>query len=91
MRSRYSAFAVGDADYLKRSWDPDRVPSEIRLTRERWTGLRIHDTTGGGAFDEAGTVHFTASYQDGDKAGEQTENSFFRRVGGLWVYVGAVD
>ncbi len=89
MRSRYSAFAMGNADYLSRSWDPDRVPAEIRLTRENWTGLVIHGITGGGAFDTEGTVHFTAHYRDSEEPGEQTENSLFRRVDGLWVYVGA--
>ncbi len=90
MRSRYSAFAVGDAKYLRHSWDPDRVPATIRLRDDQWTGLEIHHTTGGGAFDSVGTVHFTAKYVDGEgTVAEQSENSTFRRLDGRWVYVGA--
>lgn len=88
MRSRYSAFAVGEADYLRRSWDPDQVPGTIRLRDEQWIGLEIHGTTGGGAFDTVGTVHFTATYTNGEETGRQSENSAFRKLNGAWVYVG---
>ena len=31
MRSRYSAFAVGDAGYLLRTWHPSRRPADLAL------------------------------------------------------------
>jgi SEC-C motif-containing protein len=31
MRSRYSAFAVGDAGYLLRTWHPARRPRNLSL------------------------------------------------------------
>ena len=38
MRSRYSAFAVGDADYLLRTWHPSSRPRELVLEPDlRWT------------------------------------------------------
>ncbi len=85
MRSRYAAFAVGDAHYLTYSWAPDSCPTQLRLDSERqWTGLTVHTTTGGAAFDSSGTVYFTARYE----GGEHSEHSLFRRHEGRWVYVG---
>jgi SEC-C motif domain protein len=61
MRSRFSAFAVRDADYLLRSWHPGTRPARLELDPELdWTRLEIHGTTGGGAFHTEGTVEFTA-------------------------------
>jgi SEC-C motif domain protein len=42
MRSRYSAFALGDAAYLLETWHADFRPVELRLDpRIRWIGLEI--------------------------------------------------
>ena len=35
MRSRYSAFAVGDADYLLATWHPTTRPAELALDPEQ--------------------------------------------------------
>lgn len=93
MRSRYTAFALGDATYLLDTWDPATRPAELRLDPGReWTGLLITATTRGGMFDDEGTVAFRASHRDGGRrgtSGEQTENSRFRRIDGRWHYVDA--
>ena len=67
MRSRYSAFAVGDADYLLRTWHPSSRPRELVLEPDlQWTRLAVLETQDGGLFDAAGTVQFRAVYvQDG--------------------------
>jgi SEC-C motif-containing protein len=89
MRSRYSAFAVGDAGYLLRSWHSSARPRELAFDPQvRWTGLEIVGSTGGSAFHTEGTVEFRAHYRSGGEAGEQHENSRFVREGGAWVYVG---
>lgn len=89
MRSRYSAFAVGDAAYLLRSWHSSTRPRELALDRDvRWTGLEILGSTGGSAFHSEGTVEFRARYRAGGASGEQHEDSRFVREGGAWVYVG---
>ena len=31
MRSRFTAFALGDADYLLRTWHPDTRPESLEL------------------------------------------------------------
>lgn len=92
MRSRYSAFAVGDADYLRRTWHPAGRPADLTLDSSvTWTRLAVLETAGGGLFDTAGTVRFRAVYTRDGKRGVQTENSRFVRQDGLWVYLGPVD
>ncbi|WP_030418048.1 YchJ family metal-binding protein [Streptomyces sp. SCSIO 75703] len=84
MRSRYSAFARGDAAYLLRTWHPRTRPARLDLDpATRWTGLEILGTSGGSAFHSTGTVEFRASY----RGGSLHEHSRFERSGGAWVYV----
>lgn len=91
MRSRYSAFAVGDTAYLLRTWHPSTRPAELDLTPgQRWTGLEILGTTGGSAFHAEGTVEFRAHYTLGGHADSQYENSRFVREQGQWLYVDAL-
>jgi SEC-C motif-containing protein len=91
MRSRYAAFAVGDAAYLLRTWAAATRPARLQPDRAvRWTGLDILGTTGGSAFHTEGTVEFTAHYRAGRQDGEQHENSRFAREDGQWVYVDAI-
>jgi SEC-C motif-containing protein len=87
MRSRYSAFALGDAAYLLRTWHPDTRPARLDLDEDRrWTGLEILETTGGTAFHARGTVAFRARYRDSEGPGVQEEVSEFLRLDGAWVY-----
>ena len=91
MRSRYSAYAVGDPDYLLRTWHPDTRPSELTLDPEvRWYRLDILATRRGGMLDADGTVEFRAHYKSPDGAGSQHEVSRFARHSGAWVYVDAL-
>ncbi len=84
MRSRYTAFARSDEEYLRATWDPATCPQVIGLNpRARWTGLEIVEITGGGLFAQTGTVAFRAHHA----GGVVEENSAFRRLDGRWVYV----
>jgi SEC-C motif-containing protein len=69
MRSRYSAFAVGDHGYLLRTWHPSARPETLALDPDvQWTRLAVLETQDGGLFDSAGTVQFRAVYvQDGKR------------------------
>ena len=92
MRSRFSAFAVGAADYLLRSWHPSTRPARLDLDPGlRWTRLEIQGSTGGGAFHTEGTVEFTAyaRWPGGDEE-SMHENSSFVREAGEWLYVAAL-
>jgi SEC-C motif-containing protein len=86
MRSRYSAYALGDAAYLLATWDPATRPARLALDPAvRWEGLDVLRCTGGGLLHAQGTVAFRATY----RGGVLEEDSAFRRVAGRWVYVGA--
>ena len=88
MRSRYSAFAIGDAAYLVRSWHPDTRPRKVTLDPDqRWERLEILGTTGGGLLHAEGTVEFRAHYQHTTHAGVLHELSRFTRERGEWRYV----
>jgi SEC-C motif-containing protein len=91
MRARYSAFAVGDAGYLLRSWHSSARPRDLRLDpAQRWTRLAVLSTSGGGLFDPGGTVQFRALYAHDGQRGVLAENSRFVREDGRWVYLGPV-
>jgi SEC-C motif-containing protein len=89
MRSRFSAFAVGDAGYLSDTWDPSGRPASIDLDHAtRWTQLEILDTVRGGPFDADGVVEFKAHYRIGKSRGVRHERSRFVKKSGRWLYVG---
>ena len=90
MRSRFSAFALGDADYLLRSWHPSTRPSDVELDPGlRWYRLDIERTDRGGPFDREGVVEFVAHYR-GTERGSIHEVSRFQREGRDWFYVDAL-
>jgi SEC-C motif domain protein len=92
MRSRYSAFAVGDPAYLQRTWHSSTRPGAVDLDpRIRWIGLEVLRTTGGGLLAAEGTVEFRAHHVAGGREGAQHENSRFSREGGQWRYVDGVS
>jgi SEC-C motif-containing protein len=88
MRSRYSAFVLGDAAYLLRTWHPATRPDAIDLDdRIRWTGLEILAADAGGPDDTRGTVEFRATYDAAGVPGVLHEVSRFLRPAGSWLYV----
>ena len=92
MRSRFSAFAVGDADYLLVTWHPATRPRTLDLEPDvRWTALDILASTGGTLLSAEGTVEFRAHYVRDGAAGSQHENSRFARDDGNWRYLDGVS
>lgn len=88
MRSRYSAFGVGDADYLLDTWHPDTAPGSLELDPlQRWYRLDIHDTRAGGLMDRTGHVEFSAYYKHPGGNGVLREASSFVRERGKWYYL----
>lgn len=88
MRSRFSAFAVGDAVYLLATWHPSTRPATLELDLElRWYRLDITDRVAGGPLDTRGEVEFEAFWRSPDTRGSQRERSQFAREGGHWLYV----
>jgi SEC-C motif-containing protein len=84
MRSRFSAFASGNSEYLLETWHPSTRPADLELDTDlRWYGLDILATSKGGPLDSSGTVEFEAFY----RGGSQRENSSFIREQSRWFYV----
>ncbi len=91
MRSRYTAFAIGNAGYLAASWAPETRPSDLLVVPERrWIKLEIIDTVAGRQLDTDGIVEFRAHWEQGGASGVLAERSRFRRDAGRWLYVDGV-
>ena len=89
MRSRYTAYAVGDLEHVWRTWHPRTRPAVVEPTPGLvWRGLTVLRTEAGGPDDETGVVEFRAAHETGQGAGSMHEVSEFARRGGRWFYVG---
>ena len=92
MRSRYSAFATANVEYLRATQTkPTRDASSWDETRTwaqsvGWVGLTIVDRVKGGEGDDDGVVEFIARYVDGDGVTALKERSTFLRHEGRWIY-----
>jgi SEC-C motif-containing protein len=96
MRSRYTAFARQNVDYLTTSHEhpePQRLRRELalRIDGQQWLKLEIVEAQQGGAGDKIGFVTFVATYLEDGQIGELRERSRFRRKNGRWYYVSAVE
>lgn len=88
MRSRFAAFALGDADYLLASWHPETRPARIDLDESVvWRRLQIVDTVAGAEEDQDGVVEFRAAFRRDGQHDVLHERSRFTRVDGRWVYL----
>ncbi|MEP4485228.1 MAG: YchJ family metal-binding protein [Halioglobus sp.] len=88
MRSRYTAFVLGNESYLLSSWHPSTRPSRVRHDdNQRWLGLKIKDTEHGGAKDTTGSVEYVARFKVAGKGHRLHEISQFKKTSGRWFYV----
>jgi SEC-C motif-containing protein len=91
MRSRYSAFAVGDTAYLLATWHPSTRPVDLDLDDDlEWRRLDVVRTEAGGPFDTTGVVEFVAHHRsrtDPSDRGRLHEVSRFVREDDRWRYV----
>ena len=86
MRSRYSAFVLGDVPYLLATWHSSTRPATLELEPQaKWLGLEIkgHRVTG----PDTAEVEFVARFRVAGRAVRQHERSRFVREGGRWFYV----
>jgi SEC-C motif domain protein len=80
MRSRYTAFTLGDKNYLFASWHSDYKPKSLELDSSiHWLNLEII-TCG------IGKVHFKAYSLLGDQVFVMEEKSSFEQLGEQWFY-----
>jgi len=88
MRSRYTAYVLGNIDYLLSSWDPNTRPDNIQLdASQKWLGLKIRKTVNGSIHDNSGEVEFVARYKIAGRGYRLHENSHFSKTSGQWLYV----
>lgn len=88
MRSRYTAYTLGERAYLLATWHPSTRPAELDLDAggaPRWLGLEVrrHLATG----PDAAIVEFVARYKVGGRAHRLHEVSRFLREDGHWYYL----
>ena len=97
MRSRYTAYATGDVDYIIDTHDPDRrgevdrKNTELWSKHSEWIGLEIVSTDKGQPEDEVGTVEFVARYKIKGVKVEHRERALFRKQGSRWLFVDGVE
>jgi SEC-C motif-containing protein len=88
MRSRYTAFVLGRADYLLATWHPRTRPGELPLEPGvKWLGLEVRWQRAAGAEAE---VEFIARSRLQGRAQRLHERSrFVREADGRWYYLDA--
>lgn len=87
MRSRYSAFVLGNEEYLLATWHPTQRPKSITFdSHQKWLGLKIVAATSTGA--NTAEVEFIARYRiGGGSAARLHERSRFVKEADRWLYV----
>lgn len=92
MRSRYSAFVLGEAKYLYNTHHPDfRSEDELAqlnatMGQTEWVGLEILHTRQGGPEDSTGEVTFAAHFKEAGQIKQLSETSHFTKQEGRWFY-----
>jgi SEC-C motif domain protein len=93
MRSRYTAYVVGEIDYLIATHDAStRARIDLAATTAwsrdtQWQGLEIIDTVAGAATDQEGVVEFIARGITRGVPFAHRERSRFRREAERWYYL----
>ena len=101
MRSRYSAYALGEIEYLIGTHPEPQTPlqkrrRELRANSRqiRWMALEILAVEGGGIEDCQGTVQFAAHFVASGQRRCLRETSLFQRrdgqLSGEWLYIRAL-
>lgn len=88
MRSRYSAYVLGLAEYLLASWHPSTRPAQLDFAGQatvKWLRLKLLSHTVIDA--EHAEVEFIAKYIEGGAHRQLHERSHFLREGGRWFYL----
>ncbi|MEO0002901.1 MAG: hypothetical protein RLZZ22_593, partial [Pseudomonadota bacterium] len=86
MRSRYSAFVEGRADYLLASWHSGRRPAAIDFEPGcKWLGLEVRRARSTGP--DSAEVEFVARSRSAGRAERLHEISRFVREDGRWYYL----
>jgi len=92
MRSRFSAFCLGDIDYLIQTHHPKQHKPDDReilaksMANCQWLSLSIVKTKRGNASDTTGEVSFVASFTENGEFRQLYEHSRFVKEQDQWLY-----
>lgn len=92
MRSRYTAYSLGDLGYIERTMREkalnrfNRKASEKTLEQTTWIQLTVLNASEEG---DTGTVQFMASFKDNGEIHTMHELSTFKKINNKWYYVDA--
>ena len=85
MRSRYSAYVLGEENYLRETWHKDSRPDETVTDKSlQWLGLEVRQSS---QENDAATVEFVARCRVQGRGQRLHEISRFVREDGRWFYV----
>ncbi len=93
MRARFTAYALGEIDYILDSLHPehrgdvDRAATETWSKNATWKNLEILSTEAGGESDAEGKVEFKAHFEINRAPHLHHEHARFARHDGRWYYV----
>ena len=97
MRSRYSAYALGEVDWIVASQCEegrqivDREATAQWSKQSTWRGMEVLTTQEGGADDQQGLVEFKAHYTVNGEDITHHEVAHFRRENNDWVFVDGIE
>jgi SEC-C motif-containing protein len=84
MRSRYSAYATGNVEYLEQTWHANHRPQPLQLDQHiKWLGLEI---LGQQSDNQQGKVEFEARCLIEGRVEAMHEDSDFICENGQWLY-----
>jgi len=92
MRARYSAFALGEIDFIISSHHSETATGIDRgyiakwSKESEWNGLEIVKTENGLEADETGRVIFHAFYRRDRESISHSENAFFKKENNSWKF-----
>jgi len=95
LRSRYTAFVIGDVDYIIRTQhsrtkdQAARDEIETWAKQSEWHGFTLIQTEGGAESDSKGILQFCAKYRPHNekRVREHYENALFEKENGEWRFV----
>jgi SEC-C motif-containing protein len=96
MRARYTAYTLGEVEFILGTHAPtaaddtDREGTEQWSKRATWLGLEVVRSERGTADDDEGSVEFIATYEMDGRRVAHHERSHFRKHGGKWLYADGV-
>ncbi len=95
LRARYTAFVVGEVDFIVSSHH-SKTKAEVNRDEiakwskdSEWEGLKILQKEAGTASDSTGTLIFHAKYKQEGKTQDHYEKSFFEKEQGEWNFLDA--